>query len=70
MLPAGGLGVSPSFKKSPKTGGYRGLIIAISAFSDDVADKASHRFGVIYITSTNEAWQYMDSYMHSPVHSY
>jgi len=32
--PAGGLGVSPSFKKSPKTGGYRGLINTISAFSD------------------------------------
>ena len=31
ILPAGGLGVSPSFKKkSPKTGGYRGLIEAIS----------------------------------------
>jgi hypothetical protein len=26
ILPAGGLGVSPSFKKSPKIGGYRGLI--------------------------------------------
>ena len=26
ILPAGDLGVSPSFKKSPKTGGYRGLI--------------------------------------------
>jgi hypothetical protein len=32
ILPAGGLGVSPSFKKSPKIGGYRGLIKAISAF--------------------------------------
>jgi hypothetical protein len=26
ILPAGGLGVSPSYKKSPKIGGYRGLI--------------------------------------------
>jgi len=32
MIPAGGLGVSPSFKKSPKIGGYRGLINTISAF--------------------------------------
>jgi len=24
-LPAGGLGVSPKFQKSPKTGGYKGL---------------------------------------------
>jgi hypothetical protein len=32
ILPAGGLGVSPSFKKSPKIGGYRGLIKTISAF--------------------------------------
>ena len=29
-LPAGGLGVSPSFKKPPKIGGYRGLIEAIN----------------------------------------
>ncbi len=26
ILPAGSLGVSPSLKKSPKIGGYRGLI--------------------------------------------
>ena len=31
--PAGGLGVSPSFKKSPKIGGYRGLIETIAAVS-------------------------------------
>jgi len=30
---AGGLGVSPSFKKSPNTGGYRGFIETISAVS-------------------------------------
>jgi hypothetical protein len=35
ILPAGDLGVSPSFKKSAKTGGYRGLIKTISAFSMD-----------------------------------
>ena len=29
ILPAGGLGVSPSFKKTPKIGGYRGLIESI-----------------------------------------
>jgi hypothetical protein len=33
ILPVGGLGVSPSFKKSPKTGGYRGFIKTISVFS-------------------------------------
>ncbi len=33
MLPAGGLGVSPSLKKSPKIGGLRGLILTISAIS-------------------------------------
>jgi hypothetical protein len=33
ILPAGGLGVSPSCKKSPKIGGYRGLIETISAVS-------------------------------------
>ena len=33
MHPAGGLGVSPRFKKSPKIGGYRGLIETISAVS-------------------------------------
>jgi hypothetical protein len=33
ILPAGGLGVSPSFKKSPKIGGYRRLIETISAIS-------------------------------------
>ena len=33
ILPAGGLGVSPSSKKSPKIGGYRGLIESISAIS-------------------------------------
>jgi hypothetical protein len=33
MLPAGGLGVSPSFKKSPRTGGYRELIETISEVS-------------------------------------
>ena len=36
ILPAGGLGVSPSFKKSPKIGGYRGLIKTISAFSINI----------------------------------
>jgi hypothetical protein len=30
ILPAGGLGVFPQLKKSPKTGGYRGLIKTIS----------------------------------------
>jgi hypothetical protein len=34
ILPAGGLGVSPNFKKSPKIGGYRGLIGNISVISD------------------------------------
>jgi hypothetical protein len=34
ILPAGGLGVSPSFKKSPKIGGYRGLIESIPAVSN------------------------------------
>jgi hypothetical protein len=29
ILPAGGLGVSPSLIKSPKIGGYRGLIKTI-----------------------------------------
>jgi hypothetical protein len=33
ILPAGGLGVSPSFLKFPKIGGYRGLIESISAVS-------------------------------------
>jgi hypothetical protein len=33
ILPAGGLGVPPSFKKSPKIGGYRGFIEIISAVS-------------------------------------
>ena len=33
ILHAGGLGVSPNFKKSPKIGGYRGLIKIISVFS-------------------------------------
>jgi len=33
ILPAGGLGVPPGFKNSPKTGGYRGLIKTISAVS-------------------------------------
>jgi len=33
ILPARGLGVSPSFKISPKHGGYRGLIESISAVS-------------------------------------
>jgi hypothetical protein len=34
ILPAGGLGVSPSLnKQSPKIGGYRGLIEIISAVS-------------------------------------
>jgi hypothetical protein len=33
ILPVGGLGVSPSYKKSPKIGGYRGLIKTTSAFS-------------------------------------
>jgi hypothetical protein len=31
ILPAGGLGVSPSYKSPPKIGGYRGLIESISA---------------------------------------
>jgi len=31
ILPAGGMGVPPSLKKSPKIGGYRGLIESISA---------------------------------------
>jgi hypothetical protein len=35
ILPARGLGVSPRFKKSPKIGGYRGLIESISAVSND-----------------------------------
>jgi hypothetical protein len=33
ILPDGGLGVSPSFKKSPKIGGLGGLIEALSAVS-------------------------------------
>ena len=33
ILPAGGLGVPPSFKTPPKIGGYRGLIESISAVS-------------------------------------
>jgi hypothetical protein len=33
ILPAGGLGVSPRFKISPKIGGYRGLIETIPAIS-------------------------------------
>ena len=34
MIPLdGGLGVYPSFKKSPKIGGYRGLIKTISTSS-------------------------------------
>ena len=33
ILVAGGLGVSLSYKKSPKTGGYRGFIESISAVS-------------------------------------
>jgi len=33
ILPAGGLGVSPSFKKSPKIGGYRGLIETINVIA-------------------------------------
>ena len=33
ILPAGGLGVSPNLKKSPKIGGYRGLIETIQAIS-------------------------------------
>jgi hypothetical protein len=37
IFPAGGLGVSPSFRKSPKPGGYRGLIKAISAFSYNIS---------------------------------
>ena len=39
MLHAGGLGVSPSFKKSPKTGGYRGFIETISVFSIEYSNK-------------------------------
>jgi len=34
ILPIGGLGVSPSFNKSPKIGGYRGLIETISVVSN------------------------------------
>jgi hypothetical protein len=34
ILPARGLGVSPSFKKSPKIGGFRGLIESISTVSN------------------------------------
>jgi len=33
ILPARGLGVSPSFKKSPKIGGYRGFIKTLSVLS-------------------------------------
>jgi hypothetical protein len=33
ILPAGDLGVPPKFKKSPKIGGYAGLIETISAVS-------------------------------------
>jgi len=33
VIGAGGLGVSPSFKKSPKIWGIRGLIETISAVS-------------------------------------
>jgi hypothetical protein len=33
ILPAGGLGVSPSFKGSPKIRGFRGLIETMSAVS-------------------------------------
>jgi hypothetical protein len=31
-----GSGGVPQLKKSPKTGGYRGLIKTISAFSEDI----------------------------------
>ena len=37
-LPAGGLGVSPSFKISPKIGGYRGLTETISAVSINITN--------------------------------
>jgi len=33
ILPDGGLGEPPSLKKPPKIGGYRKLIMTISAFS-------------------------------------
>jgi hypothetical protein len=33
ILPAGGLGIPPSIKKTTRIGGYRGLIETISAFS-------------------------------------
>jgi len=36
ILPDGGLGVSPSYKKSPKIGGYRGLIATIFAISSGI----------------------------------
>jgi hypothetical protein len=36
MIPGGGLEVSPSFNKSPKTEGFRGLIKTISAFSTNI----------------------------------
>jgi hypothetical protein len=36
-LPAGGLGVLPSLI-TPNTGGYRGLIKTISAFSNNMFD--------------------------------
>ncbi len=41
MLPAGGLGVSPSFKKSPKIGGFRGLIKTSSAVSLQLTSSAN-----------------------------
>ena len=37
-LPAGGLGVSPSYKKSPKIGGYRGFLETISAVSKNITN--------------------------------
>ena len=46
ILPAGGLGVSPSFKISPKTGGYRGLIETILAVSLNMK-RVETRGGVI-----------------------
>ncbi len=50
MLPAGGLGVSPSFKKPPQDWGIRGLIETISALSSviggGIAGSVTARFSV------------------------
>jgi hypothetical protein len=47
ILPAGGLGGSLSFKKSPKIGGYRGLIEANSVVSLNMK-RVETRRGDIY----------------------